>query len=113
MAEYRCEQKLMIHEDSILEDNPLWYRDAIIYQVHIKAFADSDADGIGGLSGLIGKVDYLQNWELRLSGCFPFIPLRSGTTAMISPTTITSIPATTHSASSSSFCAPPTAAASG
>ena len=42
----------MRHEDSVLEDNPCWYRDAIIYQVHIKAFADSNADGVGDFPGV-------------------------------------------------------------
>ena len=42
-----------------LEDNPFWYRNAVIYQLHIKAFADSDGNGIGDFRGLIGKLDYL------------------------------------------------------
>ena len=41
-----------------LEDDPLWYKDAIIYQLHVKAFMDSDADGIGDFRGLNGKLDY-------------------------------------------------------
>jgi maltose alpha-D-glucosyltransferase/alpha-amylase len=64
----------MIHEDSTLEDNPCWYRDAIIYQVHIKAFADSDADGIGDFRGLIGKVDYLQQLGVTAVWLLPFYP---------------------------------------
>jgi maltose alpha-D-glucosyltransferase/alpha-amylase len=64
----------MIHEDSVLEDNPGWYRDAIIYQVHIKAFADSDADGIGDFRGLIGKVDYLQKLGVTAVWLLPFYP---------------------------------------
>ena len=64
----------MRHEDSILEDNPFWYRDAIIYQVHIKAFADSDADGIGDFRGLIGKLDYLQQLGVTAIWLLPFYP---------------------------------------
>jgi len=64
----------MRHEDSILEDNPSWYRDAIIYQVHIKAFADSDADGIGDFRGLIGKLDYLQQLGVTAIWLLPFYP---------------------------------------
>ncbi|MHB8121368.1 MAG: maltose alpha-D-glucosyltransferase [Desulfuromonadaceae bacterium] len=64
----------MRHEDSILEDNPCWYRDAIIYQVHIKAFADSDADGIGDFRGLIGKLDYLQQLGVTAIWLLPFYP---------------------------------------
>ena len=62
------------HEDSILEDNPHWYRDAIIYQVHIKAFADSNADGIGDFRGLIGKLDYLQQLGVTAIWLLPFYP---------------------------------------
>lgn len=64
----------MRHKNSILEDNPFWYRDAIIYQVHIKAFADSDADGIGDFSGLIGKLDYLQQLGITAIWLLPFYP---------------------------------------
>ena len=64
----------MRHEDSVLEDNPFWYRDAIIYQVHIKAFVDSDADGIGDFRGLIGKLDYLQQLGVTAIWILPFYP---------------------------------------
>jgi maltose alpha-D-glucosyltransferase / alpha-amylase len=64
----------MRHEDSILEDNPLWYRDAIIYQLHIKAFADSNADGMGDFRGLIGKLDYLQQLGVTAVWLLPFYP---------------------------------------
>jgi maltose alpha-D-glucosyltransferase/alpha-amylase len=36
-----------------------WYQDAIIYEVHVRAFADSNADGIGDFPGLTEKLDYL------------------------------------------------------
>jgi maltose alpha-D-glucosyltransferase/alpha-amylase len=68
------EKKRMRHEDSVLEDNPFWYRDAIIYQVHIKAFADSNADGIGDFRGLIGKLDYLQQLGVTAVWLLPFYP---------------------------------------
>ncbi|MDD2310060.1 MAG: maltose alpha-D-glucosyltransferase [Desulfuromonadaceae bacterium] len=64
----------MSSKDSILEDNPSWYRDAIIYQVHIKAFADSDADGIGDFRGLTGKLDYLQQLGITALWLLPFYP---------------------------------------
>lgn len=64
----------MRHEDTQLEDNPFWYRDAIIYQVHIKAFADSNADGIGDFRGLIGKLDYLQQLGVTAVWLLPFYP---------------------------------------
>jgi len=64
----------MRHDDSTLEDNPNWYRDAIIYQVHIKAFADSDADGMGDFLGLISKLDYLQQLGITALWVLPFYP---------------------------------------
>jgi maltose alpha-D-glucosyltransferase/alpha-amylase len=64
----------MSHKDSVLEDNPFWFRDAIIYQVHIKAFADSDADGVGDFRGLLGKIDYLQQLGITALWLLPFYP---------------------------------------
>ena len=42
------------------EDDPIWYKDAIIYQAHVKSFFDSNNDGIGDFPGLTQKLDYLQ-----------------------------------------------------
>lgn len=64
----------MSHKDSTLEDNPQWYRDAVIYQVHVKAFADSSADGTGDFLGLIGKLDYLQQLGVTALWLLPFYP---------------------------------------
>ena len=47
------------------DGNPLWYKDALIYQTHIKAFHDSNNDGVGDFEGLIQKLDYIQ--ELGVS----------------------------------------------
>src|SRR3546814_10379110 len=41
--------------------SPTWYKDAIIYQLHVKAFADSNGDGIGDFAGLTSRLDYLQS----------------------------------------------------
>jgi maltose alpha-D-glucosyltransferase/alpha-amylase len=54
--------------------DPLWYKEAIIYQLHIKAFADSDGDGIGDFRGLIGKLDYLANLGVTALWLLPFYP---------------------------------------
>src|SRR4051794_10415294 len=42
-------------------DDPLWYKDAILYELHVKAFFDSNDDGIGDFRGLMEKLDYLQD----------------------------------------------------
>src|SRR5512142_1466054 len=42
-------------------DNNLWYKDAIFYEVYVRAFADSNGDGQGDLCGLIGKLDYIRD----------------------------------------------------
>ncbi|ETR78195.1 alpha-amylase [Afipia sp. P52-10] len=52
----------------------LWYKDAIIYQLHVKAFADSNNDGIGDFAGLIEKLDYLQDLGVTALWLMPFYP---------------------------------------
>ena len=42
-------------------DDPLWYRDAVIYEIHVRAYADSDGDGRGDFQGLTSKLDYLRD----------------------------------------------------
>jgi maltose alpha-D-glucosyltransferase / alpha-amylase len=54
--------------------DPLWYKDAIIYELHVRAFADSNADGIGDLQGLISKLDYLQELGVTCLWLLPFFP---------------------------------------
>ncbi|PIQ95893.1 MAG: maltose alpha-D-glucosyltransferase [Nitrospinae bacterium CG11_big_fil_rev_8_21_14_0_20_56_8] len=56
------------------QDDPLWYRDAIIYQIHIKSFYDSNNDGIGDFKGLIEKLDYVQNLGVNTLWLLPFYP---------------------------------------
>jgi maltose alpha-D-glucosyltransferase/alpha-amylase len=55
-----------------LEDDPLWYRDAIIYELHVKAFADNNGDGIGDFQGLTEKLDYLQDLGVTAIWLLPF-----------------------------------------
>ena len=52
----------------------LWYKDAIIYQLHVKAFADSNNDGIGDFAGLTEKLDYLQDLGVTALWLLPFYP---------------------------------------
>ncbi|MGA8090624.1 MAG: maltose alpha-D-glucosyltransferase [Terracidiphilus sp.] len=54
--------------------DPLWYKDAIIYELHVRAFADSNNDGIGDLPGLISKLDYLQDLGVSCIWLLPFFP---------------------------------------
>jgi len=54
--------------------DPLWFKDAIIYELHVKAFADSNNDGIGDFPGLMGKLDYLQGLGVTCIWLLPFFP---------------------------------------
>ena len=55
-------------------DGSLWYKDAVIYEVHVRAFADSNADGIGDFRGLTSKLDYLQDLGVTALWLLPFYP---------------------------------------
>jgi maltose alpha-D-glucosyltransferase / alpha-amylase len=57
-----------------LDSDTLWYKDAIIYQLHVKAFADSNNDGIGDFAGLTDKLDYLQDLGVTTLWLLPFFP---------------------------------------
>jgi maltose alpha-D-glucosyltransferase/alpha-amylase len=54
--------------------DPLWYKDAIIYQTHVKAFRDSNGDGFGDFPGLIQKLDYIQSLNVNTLWLLPFYP---------------------------------------
>lgn len=57
-----------------LTDTILWYKDAIIYELHIKAFFDSNGDGIGDFQGLLEKLDYLEDLGITAIWLLPFYP---------------------------------------
>lgn len=57
-----------------LDDKLHWYKDAVIYELHIKAFCDSNGDGIGDFEGLLQKLDYLQNLGITAIWLLPFYP---------------------------------------
>ncbi len=57
-----------------ISDDPLWYKDAIIYEVHVKSFYDSNHDGIGDFQGLIEKLDYLVELGVNCIWLLPFFP---------------------------------------
>ena len=54
--------------------NDLWYKDGIIYQTHVRAFFDSNNDGIGDFQGLTRKLDYLQDLGISIIWLLPFYP---------------------------------------
>src|SRR4051812_6234626 len=56
------------------ENDPLWYKDAIIYELHVRAFFDSNDDGIGDFAGLTQKLDYLQELGVTALWLLPFYP---------------------------------------
>ena len=57
-----------------LEDDPLWYKDAVIYELHVRAFHDSSGDGMGDFRGLTQKLDYLQDLGVTAIWLLPFSP---------------------------------------
>ena len=56
------------------EEDPHWYKDAIIYELHVKAFFDSNGDGVGDFPGLVAKLDYLQELGVNTLWLLPFYP---------------------------------------
>jgi maltose alpha-D-glucosyltransferase/alpha-amylase len=57
-----------------MQDESLWYKDGIIYQTHVRAFFDSNSDGIGDFQGLTRKLDYLQDLGINILWLLPFYP---------------------------------------
>src|SRR5260221_4528597 len=58
----------------LLEEDPLWYKDAVIYEVHVRAFFDESGDGMGDFAGLTQKLDYLQDLGVTAIWMLPFCP---------------------------------------
>jgi maltose alpha-D-glucosyltransferase/alpha-amylase len=56
------------------QDDKLWYKDAVIYQLHVRTFCDSDGNGIGDFRGLTNKLDYLQELGINAIWLLPFYP---------------------------------------
>ncbi len=55
-------------------NNPLWFKNVVIYEAHVKAFFDSNKDGIGDFAGLTEKLDYLQDLGITALWLLPFYP---------------------------------------
>jgi len=56
------------------KSDSLWFKDAVIYEVSVRAFCDSDGDGIGDFQGLISKLDYLEDLGVNTIWLLPFFP---------------------------------------
>ena len=74
--------------------DPLWYKDAVVYQVHLKSFYDSNNDGVGDFVGLIEKLDYIADLGVNTIWLLPFYPRRGATMATTLPITAECIPST-------------------
>ncbi len=61
-------------QNTLLNNDPLWFKNAIIYEVPVRAFADSNGDGIGDFRGLTEKLDYLQDLGVTAVWLLPFFP---------------------------------------
>jgi maltose alpha-D-glucosyltransferase / alpha-amylase len=57
-----------------MQSSPLWYKDAVIYELHVRAFYDSDGDGAGEFKGLTLKLDYLKDLGVSAVWLLPFYP---------------------------------------
>jgi maltose alpha-D-glucosyltransferase/alpha-amylase len=64
----------MSQSEIYLEDNPVWYKDSTIYELHVKAFYDSNGDGIGDFKGLTEKLDYIEDLGVTAIWLLPFYP---------------------------------------
>jgi maltose alpha-D-glucosyltransferase/alpha-amylase len=58
----------------IVADDPLWYKDAVIYQLNVKSFFDSNDDGIGDFKGLTSKLEYIRDLGVNTIWLMPFYP---------------------------------------
>ena len=55
-------------------DDPLWYKDAVVYELHVRAFFDANNDGVGDFRGLAEKLDYIQDLGVNTIWLLPFYP---------------------------------------
>jgi maltose alpha-D-glucosyltransferase/alpha-amylase len=56
------------------DDNPHWYKDAVIYEVHVRSFYDGNGDGIGDFQGVLEKLDYIRDLGVTAIWLLPFYP---------------------------------------
>ena len=65
---------------ALIEPDPLWYKKAVFYELYVRSFNDSNADGSGDFKGLLEKLDYLEWLGIDCIWLLPFYqsPLRDG-----------------------------------
>jgi maltose alpha-D-glucosyltransferase/alpha-amylase len=68
-----CQESQSVKKIASATD-PFWYKDAIIYELHVRAFSDSNGDGIGDFPGLLSRLDYLQDLGITCIWLLPFFP---------------------------------------
>jgi maltose alpha-D-glucosyltransferase/alpha-amylase len=66
--------KAAVTDNAAWMTDPLWYKDSVIYELHVKAFFDSDNNGVGDFAGLMQKLDYLQDLGVNTLWLLPFYP---------------------------------------
>ncbi|HYN11153.1 MAG TPA: maltose alpha-D-glucosyltransferase [Burkholderiales bacterium] len=71
---YTGDQPRAATPEAASEERDLWYRDAVVYQLHVKAFFDSNNDGVGDFKGLTSKLDYIQELGVNALWLLPFYP---------------------------------------
>ncbi len=62
------------HRDGLSQNDLQWYKDAVIYELHVKAYADANGDGIGDLVGLTQRLDHVQSLGVNTIWLLPFYP---------------------------------------
>ncbi len=74
-AEPATEAERLHHRDGTIDRSQRdWYKDAVIYQLHIKAFQDSNSDGVGDFAGLRSRLDYIESLGVNTIWVLPFYP---------------------------------------
>ncbi len=71
LSRYHHKKRQTVHMNS---QTAQWYKDAIIYELHVKAYCDSSGDGKGDFHGLISKLDYIQDLGVNTLWLLPFYP---------------------------------------
>lgn len=67
-------RRAKVSSSMLLGDNPQWYKDGVLYEVHVRAFCDGNGDGIGDFLGLTEKLDFLQDLGITALWLLPFYP---------------------------------------